>query len=462
MIYKLAGLDYFFIFIYFVAILWLGLSKRKNKSPGNDVDYLLGGRQLTTPLFVFTLVSTWYGGILGVGEFTYLYGISNWLVFAFPYYIFAFIFAVFFAEKLYNKKVISIPELIGNHYGKHAGLAAAFFVFIIISPAPYLLIISILLSYILPGSTLQWALASAVFSILYLRKKGFRTVILTDILQFILMFAAFIILLFTLLKTYPIINTLSTSLPENHLSPSGGLPFLSILTWFFIALWTLIDPGFHQRISAAKSVQSAKKGILWSIVFWFIFDGLTLLTALYARALLPALENPLHAYPALAVKILPIGLTGLFFTGLIATVMSTLDSYFFLSVQTLSYDIFKDNFKKMTDSFSTNLAYLLTALTALLLLFFIPSVINLWFTIGSLIIPALLIPVLLALNDVKMPEKYFIWTSIPSFLSSFLWQILKASDSLPFFSSLEAFYPGMFCSILISSYFYFRKKELPN
>ena len=56
-------------------------------------DYLIAGRAVTLPALVATLVATWYGGILGVGEFSYTYGVANWVVFGLPYYVFALIFA---------------------------------------------------------------------------------------------------------------------------------------------------------------------------------------------------------------------------------------------------------------------------------------------------------------------------------------------------------------------------------
>ena len=61
------------------------------------VDYLVAGRRLTLPAFVATLVSTWYGGILGVGEYAWRHGLSNWLVFGVPYYLYAAVFAFLLA-----------------------------------------------------------------------------------------------------------------------------------------------------------------------------------------------------------------------------------------------------------------------------------------------------------------------------------------------------------------------------
>ncbi|MCB0314961.1 MAG: sodium:solute symporter family protein, partial [Calditrichaeota bacterium] len=76
---------------YLVAILFLGFYRRDRSA--SEEDFIVGGRRLTLPAFIATLVTTWYGGILGVGEFTYLYGISNWVVFGLPYYVFAILFA---------------------------------------------------------------------------------------------------------------------------------------------------------------------------------------------------------------------------------------------------------------------------------------------------------------------------------------------------------------------------------
>ncbi len=63
------------------------------------VEYLVMGRTLALPSFVASLVSTWYGGVLGVGEYSFRYGISNWIVFGVPYYIGAALFAIFFARR---------------------------------------------------------------------------------------------------------------------------------------------------------------------------------------------------------------------------------------------------------------------------------------------------------------------------------------------------------------------------
>ncbi len=440
-------LDFLIIGIYFASLFLIGFLRKKK---GAAEDFLLSGRTLTLPMFVMTLVSTWYGGILGVGEFTYQYGLSNWFVMGCTYYIFALVYAIFIAGRIRKIKAVSIPELISLEYGKKSSYISSFFVFIMTSPAPYLLIAGIMLSLMTGISSVLSAILIFIISALYLYRKGFKSVVQSDILQFLLMFLGFIILFIFLVKQYPLSEYLSTAhLPREHLTLTGGLSGTYILSWFFIALWTLVDPGFHQRCAAAKSSKTARNGILISIIFWMIFDAMTVITGLYARALLPDIQA-LYAYPLIAYKILPIGLFGLFFTGLLATVMSTLDSYIFISAQTVGYDIlsryYPDRIKR-----NIRIGYLVTGVIAMIILILVPSVVSIWYMIGTLVIPSLLIPALSALFKRPVSPKYIIILMLGSFTITLLGLIIgKISGEYP--QHIEPFYPGLAFSVLVYAY----------
>lgn len=445
-------LDLAIIGLYFAALILIGFFRAK-KNVKNE-DFLLSGRRITLPVFVMTLVSTWYGGILGVGEFTYLHGLSNWFVMGFPYYVFALIYALFIASRIRKSNAATIPELIEQRYGRLPSFISGIFVFLMTSPAPYLLIAGILLSLITGLSPLLCALLVFIVSAVYLYKKGFTTVVQSDMLQFMLMFIGFIILLAVLLARFPPEEYFKPEfLPRSHLTLTGGLSATYIISWFFIALWTLVDPGFHQRCAAAKSPTTARNGILFSIVFWIIFDALTVVTGLYARALLPDIQS-LYAYPLLAFQVLPVGLFGLFITALLATVMSTLDSYIFISAQTVGYDVLakytNTNVRKLI-----RIGYAVTGFIAMILVILLPSVISIWYLIGTLVIPSLLLPTLSVLFNKTIPPNILIILMTGSVLLSATWFILgEISGSYPL--HVEPFYPGLLFSI--AAYLYGRHR----
>ncbi|MFM7201979.1 MAG: sodium:solute symporter [Myxococcota bacterium] len=393
----LSPLDLMVVVGYFVAVLGVGFwaVRRKQQLPQESEAYLLDGRRLTLPMFVATLVSSWYGGILGVGEYSYQYGISQWVVFGVPYYLFAGVFAAFLAERVQQSTAVSIPDRLEQVYGPRAGKVGALLTFLMVSPAPYMLMVAILVQLLFGGSLVVCMLVGTLLSTLYLWRGGFRSVTATNYLEFAMMYAGFILILPFAYATYGGASFLEANLPPQHLSATGGKSLQYIMVWFFIALSTLVEPGFHQRCEAASSPGVARKGIWVSICFWFLFDALTVTTGLYARAALPELREPSLAYPMLAAKVLPPGLLGLFYVGLLATVMSTLVSNAFLAGQTLGRDLLGRIFGGDPIRF-TRLGLGLALGLAGLLSWLKPSVVDLWYSVGSCLVPSMLLPLLLS------------------------------------------------------------------
>src|SRR5262245_13456212 len=135
--------DLLVVAAYLAATVVLGI--RASRRPVDPTeDYLLAGRTLTLPSFVVTLVATWYGGVLGVGEYSYLHGISNWLVLGAPYYIGALLFALLFAERARKRSDFTVPDLLHDTYGRGAAVVGALTVLALSLPAAYLLMLGVL------------------------------------------------------------------------------------------------------------------------------------------------------------------------------------------------------------------------------------------------------------------------------------------------------------------------------
>ncbi|MDZ7344628.1 MAG: sodium:solute symporter family protein, partial [candidate division KSB1 bacterium] len=335
---SLSAVEYLLLALYLAGLFVLGFIR--SRRAGDSVEeYLVAGRRLSLPAFVVTLVSTWYGGILGVGEFSYRYGLSNWLVFGVPYYLYALIFALFIAARARNTRFYTIPDQLEKAYGRSTSLAGAFFIFVLSTPAPYVLMIGVLCRLLFGVPLWLGIVLGAILSMIYAFRGGLAAIVRTEMLQFALMYAGFILMLVFALRQFGGWEFLKTTLPPTHLSWRGENSPQYILVWYFIAMSTLVDPNFYQRCYAAKSEAVARNGILISVLFWMVFDFMTTATGLYADAILSHLENPVESYPQLAIRLLPPLARGLFFLSLLATIMSTIDGYAFLSAITLGKDI---------------------------------------------------------------------------------------------------------------------------
>jgi SSS family solute:Na+ symporter len=443
-------LDWAILFAYFLGLIWIGIFKLKDQSESQET-FILSGRKLSLGGFVATLVTTWYGAILGVGENTFLYGIQTWFIFALPYYIFALGYAFWIAPKIRENNFLSIPDHFRSHYGESAGILSALLITFLASPAPYILSMGILVQFLFGINLGAALLISTIFSVVYVWNGGFSAVVKTDILQFILMFAGFFLLIGFSWSQFGSPGELIKSTPETHLDPLGGNTFQYVLVWFFIAAWTFIDPGFYQRCAAADSPETAKKGLLISIGFWAVFDLLTVLSGLYAVALIQT-DQPLLSFPLLGQHILPIGIFGLFITGILATIMSTIDSLSLISAITFGRDILWRIHGKQAESNPVKLirkGLVIISFLSLFLAFAVPSVVALFYAIGSVLIPGLIFPFILSLwnKKISISEKVANqWILIPVAVS-FIWFGLSQASGDSFLG-IEPFYPGMILSFL--------------
>jgi SSS family solute:Na+ symporter len=424
--------DVVVVLLFFSSIIFIGFYTGRKTSSQAD-DYLLSGRKLTLFTFVLINVSTWYGGILGVGEFTYRYGLVSWFTQGFPYYIFAFLFGIFFAKKIREASLFTIPDKLTEVYGEKTGLVSAVIVFILVSPAPYFLMSASLISLLFKIEIFPSLIITFILSIIYLIRGGFRSNVYVDVFQFFVMFIGFILILIFSGVEFGTINFIASSVPANHIQILGGMSPTFIIVWFLIALWTFADPGFHQRCYAAKSGSIAMKGILVSIFFWAMFDFLTTSTGLFSKAVLPNLENPVLAFPLFAEKVLPTGIKGIFYAALFATIISTQISFLFLSGTTIGRDFIfriKKDVNELNLKHYTVIGLIISGSIAILFAYFIPSVIEIWYTIGSLFIPGIILPVISAYYPkIRIEKKFILVEMVSAVAASTTWYFIRESFS---------------------------------
>jgi solute:Na+ symporter, SSS family len=293
-------------------------------------------------------------------------------------------------------------------------------------------------------------IGGAFFSIVYVYLGGFSSVVRTDIFQTVCMFMGFIVLFVFLVVQYGGYEFLQAHLPDNHLTWHGGRTGWYIATWYVIALMTLAEPAFFQRCCAAKSPAAARNGIWLAIGMWAGFDFLTTSCGLYARALLPNLADPVSSFPALAMQMLPAGILGLFVLGMVTTVQSTVDSYFFIAASTFGNDIVR-RIKHLDESQVTRYTragLILSAVVAVVFVFAFRSVVDIWYAVGSIATPALIVPVFFSLvGRRRMSAGVTFWTMLGSGLISLVWYLSQYWNGGDYWLGLAPIFPGLVVSL---------------
>ena len=140
---------------------------------------------------------------------------------------------------------------------------------------------------------------------------------------------------------------------------------------------------------------------------------------------------------------------------MIATIMSTLHSYIFISGTTIGNDIISRlrNIKDVDNRFS-KIGIIITSLVSLLIVILIPSVVDIWYSIGSVIIPALLISILSSYTKKFIISRTYILTAMITAFSismvSLIYGQFNLVEGYPvYLFELEPMYPGLFAGILI-------------
>jgi SSS family solute:Na+ symporter len=440
---RLGALDLAVVGAYLAATFVLGVRASK-RTPGADQDFLLAGRSLTLPAFVATLVATWYGGVLGVGEYSYVHGLSNWLVLGAPYYVGALLFALLFAEKARRRGDATLPDILYETYGGVAGRLGALTVLALSLPAAYLLMLGVLLRRATGMSQPLAIVLCTAFCLLYIGARGFRSVVQTKGLQFILMYGGFALLLPFAVGRLGGVHALAAKLPPGALSPLGGQRPAYVVAWYFIALQTLVEPTFFQRCFAAKTPAIARRGLYVSILFFALFDGLTTFTGLYARAILPDLPSGVDAFPALGELLLPVGLLGVFYAGMLATVMSTVDAFLFNVGITLSRDLLARSGRVAAATLrGERLGLVAGSILAAGIALSSESVVNLWYGFGSVGTSVLLAPILGAFFPALRPASRFAALGMAaSGAVALLWTLSSLRAGGPWLG-VEPIYPGL-------------------
>ena len=431
----------------------------EDKEKASLMDMLIMGRRLTIPLFVATLGASWYGGVLGWSEIAFSHGIYNFITQGVFWYVIYIFFAFYLLKKIDSYKAVTLPDLIGKMFGKGAAKVVAMIYCVTMLPVAALIGLGIFLKFMFGGSMVVMMIIGMSFVALYTMTSGFRAVVFSDIIQFITMMIAVVLVLFFSFYHFGGISTLTQNLPDYYFSFTGGNSLLTTFAWSFLALTTLIDSAFYQRCFAAKNIKVAKNGIIIATLFWVVFDLAITFGALYARYAIPEAESS-TAYLIYAVQILPDGLRGLFIAGIVATILSTMDSFLFISASSLSFNLMPK--KWQNNQMVYMLSILLCSVVALLIAhWFDGSIKDAWLTFDTFPVACILGLIMYGyLFPNQINDRQFTIIAIAGGISTAVWEYMRKKSLVP---DIESVYIGVSTTLMMIAilhiYFILSKKR---
>jgi SSS family solute:Na+ symporter len=402
----ITSIDLGVVGVYLIMMLGVGYYIFR-KAPSFE-EFLLAGRTMTTPILICTLASTYYGldVLFGTSELAYNDGIVAFFGYSelsLGIYLFA---AYTLSTRLRTARFTSLPEILERHYGLGSSVMGAISSILYSIPALSLFAIGRLAEVTFGIDAAVGALLLGGIALVYTLWGGLWAVAITDTIQFILMCVTLAIAIPILLVELGGFDAIAQVVPESHFSPLGGIPIWLMLAYAATGISILVDPGYYQRIFAARSPKQARNAMIISCGIWMAYDWLVTAGGMLARVGVAtgAIPADIHSNDALLMAVtmaLPVGLTGLFLAGVLATAMSTVDSYTLVAGSNFAFDLYRPLRKPNASDHElvrlTKYGAVLSFALGFGLAFLFERLLSLWVFMATLLTSTVLVPIFVAL-----------------------------------------------------------------
>jgi len=438
------------LLIYVATIMVIGV-----KAKATTLEKFILGDRMGTRAMVATIVSTFYGAsaILGGVSLTYQMGLGV-IWFMVPFYL-GSAAVVFWLGKIAGSKRYTLPDFLGDFYGKEFAIASSILLATLcLIPEEIIAGGKILSTFTsLPVEVAMGIMALVL--VVPVAIGGMKADVMTDIVQFVLMLFTLGIMVPSIVSRRP---TLTTPIPEGYFNPFSGISVQEIAVFFTLLFCLPITSApLYQRFFASESEACSRKAVLYSIAIWMAIDAVVILCGLAAVQMFPDLKDPDMSLIALGTA-LPAVARGVFFVGLLAAIMSTVNSFLQSGASSLAYDVVR-HFRPATSdgqllapsrllassrllALSRLFVVVLGLLSLILALRFQMIVPALLFTL-SMWTAGMLVPTMAALVGRRLRKDTALYSLLGGTLSSLAWKIWQPLD-------VDALFVGLGCSLLVA------------
>ena len=330
------------ITLYFLGMLAVGVvSRRKTKAAD---DFFVAGRRSSSLLITGSLLATIIGGsaTVGMAGLGFKQGLTGawWLLVGSIGLIFL---GLFFARKIRNFALYTLPELVEKQYDRRMALAASFLIVIswIGIVAAQIIAAGQILSILGMGSPALWMLIFTAVFVTYTVLGGQYAIIRTDTLQTVIIFAGVFGGLALLLSRLGGWEGLQSSLPPEQFafplsSQFGGTDLLTLL--LLVGLTYTVGPDMYSRLFCARDDKTARASTFWTALLIIPIAFAITLIGMGAAAMFPEIA-PEQALPMVIKEVFSPLLGGIVLAALLCAVMSSADTTLLSASTILMVDI---------------------------------------------------------------------------------------------------------------------------
>lgn len=428
----MTGIDWIIIGLYCLGLLAVGaIFARSNK---NASDMFVAGRSSPWWLSGVSAYMTMFtaGTFVVWGGLTYEFGLVGAVICS-MYGIAAFLAGRFFAGKWRATNLSTPAEFVTVRFSKkafnfHTAYRGAYLAMSGLS----LYALAVMLCPLMPlpdghflrdpatgALSVDWACAIlAAIVVVYTMIGGLWAVLMTDMLQFVVLSLCVVLVVPMIITKAGGFETIASNLPDGFLRPTApGYSWIVLAGWMLVNCFQLgSEWQYIQRHLCVPTAKDAKKGM-------YLFGWLYLVTPIFwmappfiYRSMNPD-ADPQEAYILACKSVLPAGMIGMMIAAMFSATASSLSSALNVFAGVLTDDIYRRLKPNATDAETLRAGRVFTVLIGLymvagaLILPRLGSYRDVIILVGSLINPAILLPIIWGLFSRRIGARV-VWSTL--------------------------------------------------
>lgn len=413
---------------YLLGILAIGIYAGRHIR--NLSDYAVAGRSYGAIVIFATLTASFIGGGFSMGnaERVFRVGIVN-IVALWGFSLKEILVARHIAPRMTKYgQAISVGDIMESHYGKTAKIFTGLFGFIVCAGILGAQVGAIgYVFHLFLGIDRFWGiLLGCGIVIVYATIGGMRSVVWTDVVQFVILAIGLPLTLYFGVRQAGGIAAIREALPAGHLSlPTQPKALIALGSLFltFLLGETLVPP-YVQRLLIGRDHRQVAKGTFYSGLFSIPFFAVTGLIGIVALVMDPNLD-PNLAMPYVIQQALPPVLEGFVTAAVIAIIMSSADSFLNAAAISFTNDVVgplrRTPMTAPAELRTARIATLVVGVLAVVFALSIESVLGILIYAYNFWAPTILVPLALAIMGVAVSRKRFLAGATAGIIAAIVW-----------------------------------------